>query len=104
MLDRRTAEQRRWWALALLAVAQFVVILDASVVNVAMPSIGRDLHLSEHGLAWLVNAYVLAFGGVLLLGGRVAEPPGRRRVFMGGFALFALASLAGGLSSGEGQL
>jgi EmrB/QacA subfamily drug resistance transporter len=89
---------RKWWALALLATAQFVVVLDASIVNVAMPSIARDLQLTQAGLAWLVNAYVLAFGGFLLLGGRMADLLGRRRVFMAGFAVFALASLAGGLA------
>jgi len=99
MLDQSKAQQRKWWALALLATAQFVVVLDASVVNVALPSIGRDLNLSQEGLAWLVNAYVLAFGGFLLLGGRMADLLGRRRVFMGGFALFAVASFAGGLAT-----
>jgi EmrB/QacA subfamily drug resistance transporter len=89
---------RKWWALALLAAAQFVVVLDASVVNVALPSIAADLHLSQEGLAWLVNAYVLAFGGFLLLGGRMADLLGRRRVFIGGFLLFAVASFAGGLA------
>jgi EmrB/QacA subfamily drug resistance transporter len=93
---------RKWWALALLAAAQFVVVLDASVVNVAMPSIAADLQLSQEGLAWLVNAYVLAFGGFLLLGGRMADLLGRRRVFIAGFVLFAVASFAGGLAeSGE---
>src|SRR4051812_6937336 len=95
---------RKWWALALLATAQFVVVLDASVVNVALPSIGRDLGLSQEGLAWLVNAYVLAFGGFLLLGGRMADLLGRRRVFIGGFVLFALASFAGGLATSGGML
>jgi EmrB/QacA subfamily drug resistance transporter len=93
---------RKWWALALLATAQFVVVLDASVVNVALPTIAADLQLSATGLAWLVNAYVLAFGGFLLLGGRMADLLGRRRVFMGGFVLFAVASFVGGLAeSGE---
>src|SRR3954447_23611059 len=95
---------RKWWALALLATAQFVVVLDASVVNVALPSIGADLGLSQEGLAWLVNAYVLAFGGFLLLGGRMADLLGRRRVFMAGFVLFALASFAGGLATSGGTL
>jgi EmrB/QacA subfamily drug resistance transporter len=104
MLDQTEAQQRKWWALALLATAQFVVVLDASVVNVAMPSIGRDLSLSQEGLAWLVNAYVLAFGGFLLLGGRMADLLGRRRVFMAGFALFAVASFAGGLATSGGTL
>src|SRR3954468_22478803 len=97
-------QNRRWLALALLAAAQFVVVLDASIVNVALPSIGADLHMSEASLPWVVNAYVLAFGGFLLLGGRMADLLGRRRVFMGGLLLFALASLAGGLAQTEGQL
>jgi EmrB/QacA subfamily drug resistance transporter len=104
MLDQSKAQQRKWWALALLATAQFVVVLDASVVNVAMPSIGKDLGLSQEGLAWLINAYVLAFGGFLLLGGRMADLLGRRRVFMGGFVLFAVASFAGGLATSGGTL
>jgi EmrB/QacA subfamily drug resistance transporter len=104
MLDQTQAQQRKWWALALLATAQFVVVLDASVVNVALPSIGRDLDLSQEGLAWLVNAYVLAFGGFLLLGGRMADLLGRRKVFMAGFALFAVASFAGGLATSGGTL
>ncbi len=97
-------DKRRWYALALLAVAQFVVVLDASIVNVALPSIGRDLEFSQENLAWVVNAYVLTFGGFLLLGGRMADLLGRRRVFVGGLLLFAVASLAGGLAQSEGQL
>lgn len=102
-----TAEQfqsRRWIALGLLATAQFVVVLDASIVNVALPTIGEALAFSRDDLAWVVNAYVLAFGGFLLLGGRLADLLGRRRVFIGGLILFALASLAGGLASSEGAL
>src|SRR3954467_1801360 len=99
-----TGNTRKWWALALLVTAQFVVVLDASVVNVAMPSIGTDLGLGQEDLAWLVNAYVLAFGGFLLLGGRMADLLGRRRVFMAGFALFAAASFAGGLATSGGPL
>src|SRR5918999_3343605 len=99
-----TTTPNKWLALALLAAAQFVVILDASIVNVALPSIGADLNFSQENLAWVVNAYVLTFGGFLLLGGRMADILGRRRVFMGGLILFALASLAGGLATNEGQL
>jgi EmrB/QacA subfamily drug resistance transporter len=95
---------RRWLALALIAAAQFVVVLDASIVNVALPSIGRDLQFSQENLSWVVNAYVLVFGGFLLLGGRMADLLGRRRLFIAGLGLFALASLAGGLASSEGQL
>jgi EmrB/QacA subfamily drug resistance transporter len=97
-------EDRRWLALVLLAAAQFVVVLDASIVNVALPSIGTDLHLDEQSLPWVVNAYVLVFGGFLLLGGRAADLLGRRRVFMAGLVLFGAASLVGGLASSEGML
>src|SRR5689334_5824678 len=96
--------EKRWYALILLAAAQFVVVLDASIVNVALPTIGEALNFSQENLAWVVNAYVLTFGGFLLLGGRMADLLGRRRVFMGGLVLFALASLAGGLADSEGQL
>src|SRR5919108_488495 len=94
----------KWVALALLAAAQFVVILDASIVNVALPSIGRDLEFSQDDLSWVVNSYVLVFGGFLLLGGRMADLLGRRRLFMIGLVLFALASLAGGVATTEAQL
>jgi EmrB/QacA subfamily drug resistance transporter len=104
MVETTAARDRRWIALALLCVAQFVVILDASIVNVALPTIGDALHFSESQLPWVVNAYVLTFGGFLLLGGRMADLLGRRRVFMSGLVLFALASLAGGLAQNSGQL
>ncbi|MGE5407075.1 MAG: MFS transporter, partial [Syntrophothermus sp.] len=80
--DVDTARDKRWIALALLCVAQFVVVLDASIVNVALPTIGEALEFSESNLPWVVNAYVLTFGGFLLLGGRLADLLGRRRVFM----------------------
>jgi EmrB/QacA subfamily drug resistance transporter len=104
MSETRVAPDRRWIALILLCVAQFVVVLDASIVNVALPTIGRALHFSESNLPWVVNAYVLTFGGFLLLGGRIADLLGRRRVFMAGLVLFALASLLGGLSANSAQL
>jgi EmrB/QacA subfamily drug resistance transporter len=104
MTEAQVLERRRWIALALLCVAQFVVVLDASIVNVALPTIGTALHFSQDSLSWVVNAYILTFGGFLLLGGRMADLLGRRRVFMGGLVLFALASLAGGLATNEGQL
>src|SRR3982751_439486 len=91
-------------ALALLAAAQFIVILDASIVNVALPSIGRDLHFDEDSLSWVVNAYVLVFGGFLLLGGRLADLFGRRRVFIIGLVVFTVGSLLCGLSWSEGSL
>jgi EmrB/QacA subfamily drug resistance transporter len=96
--------QRKGLALALLALAQFVVVLDASIVNVALPSIGRDLHFATDDLSWVVNAYTLTFGGFLLLGGRMADLLGRRRLFVVGLVLFAAASLAGGLAQTSGWL
>jgi EmrB/QacA subfamily drug resistance transporter len=88
-------------ALALLALTQFVVVLDASIVNVALPSIGRALDFNQDDLSWVVNAYTLTFGGFLLLGGRMADLLGRRRLFMGGLVLFSLASLLGGLAQSD---
>lgn len=88
-------------ALALLAMTQFVVVIDASIVNVALPSIGAALDFSQNDLSWVVNSYTLTFGGFLLLGGRLADYLGRRRVFMVGMALFAVASLAGGFAQNE---
>src|SRR6201984_1224985 len=104
MTETQVANRRRWIALALLCVAQFVVVLDASIVNVALPTIGRALHFSESNLPWVVNAYVLTFGGFLLLGGRVSDVIGRRRMFMAGLVLFARASLLGGLSTTSTEL
>jgi EmrB/QacA subfamily drug resistance transporter len=95
---------RRWTALILLCVAQFIVVLDASIVNVALPSIGTALDFSEENLPWVVNAYVIAFGGFLLLGGRAADLLGRRRVFMAGLIVVGVASLAAGFASTQGQL
>src|SRR5215213_7069724 len=88
-------------ALALLATAQFVIVLDASIVNVALPSIGRDLDFAQDDLSWVVNAYTLVFGGFLLLGGRLADLLGRRRLFIAGMILFAGASLLGGLAQSD---
>src|ERR1700738_5181027 len=91
-------------ALMLLAMTQFVVVIDASIVNVALPSIGTHLHFSRADLSWVVNAYTLTFGGFLLLGGRLADLLGRRRMFMIGLVVFSLASLAGGLAQSEAWL
>jgi EmrB/QacA subfamily drug resistance transporter len=89
------------FALALLAMTQFVIIIDASIVNVALPSIGTALRFSQADLSWVVNAYTLTFGGFLLLGGRLADLMGRRRMFMLGLVVFSLASLAGGFAQSE---
>src|SRR5919112_4875824 len=104
MSPQAIPQDKKWIALALLALAQFVVVLDAAIVNVALPSIGTDLHFSQDDLSWVVNAYTLFFGGFLLLGGRMADLIGRRRLFIAGLVLFALASLAGGLSTSPGML
>jgi EmrB/QacA subfamily drug resistance transporter len=104
MTSNAEFQEKRWLALILLAAAQFVVVLDASIVNVALPTIGKALDFSDENLPWIVNAYVLTFGGFLLLGGRTADLLGRRRVFMAGLLLVAVASLAAGFAASEGQL
>jgi EmrB/QacA subfamily drug resistance transporter len=91
-------------ALLLLAMTQFVIVIDASIVNVALPSIGAHLHFARADLSWVVNAYTLTFGGFLLLGGRMADLLGRRRMFMLGLVLFSVASFAGGIAQSEGWL
>jgi EmrB/QacA subfamily drug resistance transporter len=99
-----TTTSNKTFVLALLVAAQFMVILDASIVNVALPSLGDDLDFSQQNLAWVINAYVLAFGGFLLLGGRIADLAGRRATFIGGLGLFSAASLAAGFAPSEGAL
>jgi EmrB/QacA subfamily drug resistance transporter len=94
----------RWSALALIVTAQFMVILDVAVVNVALPSIKADLGFGQANLQWVVSAYAIVFGGALLLGGRLADLLGRRRLFVGGLVLFAASSLLCGLAWSEGSL
>jgi EmrB/QacA subfamily drug resistance transporter len=95
---------RRWLALVLLAATQFMLVIDVSIVNVALPSIQRSLHFNESNLQWVTSAYALTFGGFLLLGGRCADLLGRRRIFMSGLVLFTAASLLCGLSGSAGLL
>ena len=97
-------ERRPWALMVVLSVAQFMVILDATVVNVALPSIARSLSFPAGGLQWVVTAYVLASGGLVLLGGRAADLAGRRRTFLAGLALFTTASLASGIAPAAGAL
>ena len=97
-------DRRRWWALALIVVAQFMVVLDVAIVNVALPSIRTDLNFSQESLQWVITAYAIFFGGVLLLGGRLADLFGRRRLFIIGLALFTVMSLLDGLAWSEGSL
>jgi EmrB/QacA subfamily drug resistance transporter len=97
-------DRRRWIALAVIVAAQFMVVLDVAIVNVALPSIKADLHFSQESLQWVITAYSIFFGGVLLLGGRLADLLGRRRLFIGGLLLFTISSLLDGLAWSEGSL
>src|SRR6202049_3616889 len=98
------ADRRRWAALALIVTAQFMVILDVAIVNVALPSIKSDLHFSQANLQWVISAYAILFGGTLLLGGRLADLLGRRRMFIAGLALFVVSSFLCRLAWSEGSL
>ena len=94
----------RWLALIVLCLGDLMIVLDMTIVNVALPTIRDDLGFSQTSLAWVVNAYLLTFGGFLLLGGRLGDLFGQRRMFLIGIALFTLASLACGLATSQGQL
>src|SRR5438874_3302146 len=102
--DGSDRADRRWAVLAVLVVAQFMVVLDVAIVNVALPTIKNDLHFSQESLQWVITAYSILFGGALLLGGRMADLLGRRRMFMLGLALFTVSSLLDGLAWSEGSL
>src|SRR6478735_756482 len=93
----------RWFALYVLCLGSLMIVLDATIVNVALPSIRKDLGFSQTSLAWVVNAYLLTFGGCLLLGGRLGDLYGHRRLFLIGISLFTLASLVCGLANSEGM-
>ena len=97
-------DRRRWGALAVIVAAQFMVVLDVAIVNVALPSIKTDLHFSQESLQWVITAYSILFGGVLLLGGRLADVLGRRRLFVAGLLLFTVSSLLDGLAWSETSL
>src|SRR6059058_5111308 len=97
-------DRRRWLALAVIVTAQFMVVLDVAIVNVALPSIRTDLNFSQESLQWVITAYAIMFGGVLLLGGRLADLLGRRRLFMAGLALFTTSSLLAGFAWSEASL
>lgn len=93
---------RRWWVLALIAAAQFMVIMDTSIIGVALPRMQQDLGFSQENLSWVFNAYVVAFGGLLLLGGRLSDLLGARRMFITGWAVLLVGSLVAGLANGVG--
>src|SRR5256886_9440107 len=97
-------DRKRWIALAVIVAAEFMVVLDVAIVNVDLPSIKNDLHFSQESLQWVITAYSIFFGGVLLLGGRLADLLGRRRLFMVGLALFTVSSLLDGLAWSETSL
>src|ERR1700726_2104929 len=97
-------DRKRWLALYVLCLGSLMIVLDVTIVNVALPSIRQGLGFSETSLAWVVNAYLLTFGGFLLLGGRLGDLLGHRRLFVGGIALFTVASLACGSATTQGML
>src|SRR6266404_7310758 len=99
-----STDRTRWFALALIIGAQFMVVLDIAIVNVALPSIRTDLHFSQESLQWVITAYSIFFGGFLLLGGRLADLLGRRRLFIAGLLVFTVSSLLNGLAWSEGSL
>src|ERR1700751_3560472 len=102
--DVQERDRRRWRILSVLVLDQFMVVLDVAIVNVALPTIKNDLHFSEDGLQWVITAYAILFGGVLLLGGRMADLLGRRRVFMAGLSIFTVFSLLDGLAWSSSSL
>ncbi len=102
MSETSTATSRRWWALGLIAAAQFMVIMDTSIIGVALPKMQGDLGFSPGNLSWVFNAYVVAFGGLLLLGGRLSDLLGARRVFATGWAVLLVGSVLAGLANGVG--
>ena len=100
----RGSDRARWIALYVLCAGMLMIVLDATVVNVALPSIQADLHFSQRSLAWVVNAYLIAFGGLLLLSGRLGDLLGRRRVFLVGLGIFTVASLLCAIAQSQGML
>src|SRR5581483_4633627 len=98
------SEPNRWLVLTIVCVAQFMVVLDATVVNVALPSIQHSLHFSQSSLQWIINAYTLVFGGFLLLGGRAADLLGRQRLFLVGVVVFTVASAVNGIADSSNVL
>src|SRR6202051_2374103 len=100
----RTRERRRWIALAVLCLGQLMMVLDATIVNVALPSMQRDLHFSQGNLTWVIDGYLITFGGFLLLAGRVGDLIGRKKVFLAGLVMFTAASVLCGFASSQALL
>ena len=102
--ENQALDPNRWKALGVIAIAQLMVVLDASIVNIALPHLQKDLGITDANRQWVVTAYTLAFGGLLLLGGRISDFWGRKRAFLTGLLGFALASAVGGIAQTQGQL
>src|SRR5207302_2102769 len=100
-MTQASEDRRKWVALAVVCLGQLMMVLDATIVNVALPSIQRDLGFSQANLTWVIDAYMIAFGSFLLLAGRLGDLIGRRRVFLVGVAMFTLASIACGLAGDQ---
>ena len=98
------SDSRRWTALMVVCLAQLMIVLDVTIVNVALPSIQRDLHFSQSDLTWVVNAFLVTFGSLLLLAGRIGDLAGRKRVFLAGLVTFTAASLLCGIAPSQGAL
>src|SRR3954470_10300184 len=99
-----SSERRRWIALGVLCLGQLMMVLDATIVNVALPSIQHDLHFSQSSLTWVIDGYLITFGGLLLLAGRLGDLVGRKRVFLTGLVLFTAASVLCGIATSQGML
>src|ERR1700724_685646 len=99
-----TTDRRRWLALAVVCMAQLMIVLDATIVNVALPSIQRDLHFTQGNLTWVMNGYLITFGGFLLLAGRLGDLVGRKKVFLTGLVMFIAASILCGVASDQEML
>ena len=104
LADRTRSERRRWIALAILCLGQLMMVLDATIVNVALPSIQHDLHFTQGNLTWVINGYLITFGGFLLLAGRIGDLIGRKRVFLAGLVIFTAASILCGVASSQAML
>src|SRR5437868_7355958 len=103
-LEQQSSDRSRWTALVVLCVGMLMIVLDATIVNVALPSIQDDLGFSQSSLAWVVNAYLIAFGGLLMLAGRIGDLWSRRGMFLAGLVLFTVASMACGMAQSQGML
>src|ERR1700690_610688 len=98
------SDRRRWFALVVVCLAQLMIVLDTTIVNVALPSIQRDLHFSQGNLTWVINAFLITFGSLLLLAGRLGDLIGRKRVFLAGVVVFTAASALCGFAPSQGLL